>query len=71
MAIDTTRFQHVTYGWDRNYEYRNLYNYNLYGDPAMEWRGAGERRGRAATTAATRAAPRTGTAMRPWATANG
>jgi hypothetical protein len=22
-----------------------MYNYNLYGDPAMDWRGAGERRG--------------------------
>jgi hypothetical protein len=42
---DGKLFNHVRYGWDRDYEYRNLYNYNLYGDPAMEWRGAGERRG--------------------------
>jgi hypothetical protein len=24
------------YGWDRVYEYMNLYNFNLYGDPALE-----------------------------------
>ena len=29
-----------TYGWDRVYEYMNLYNYNLYGDPALELGGA-------------------------------
>jgi len=29
-----------TYGWDRVYEYMNLYNYNLYGDPALELAGA-------------------------------
>jgi hypothetical protein len=28
------------YGWDRVYEYMNLYNYNLYGDPALELAGA-------------------------------
>lgn len=28
------------YGWDRTYEYMNLYNYNLYGDPALELGGA-------------------------------
>jgi hypothetical protein len=38
-------FTHVNYGWDRHYEYRNQYNYNLYGDPAMEWRGAPTRTG--------------------------
>jgi hypothetical protein len=38
-------FSHVNYGWDHNYEYRNLYNYNLYGDPSMDWRGAGTRTG--------------------------
>jgi hypothetical protein len=29
-----------TYGWDRLWEYMNLYNYNLYGDPALELGGA-------------------------------
>jgi hypothetical protein len=28
------------YGWDHHYEYMNLYNYNLYGDPAMQAGGA-------------------------------
>jgi len=35
-------FAHFNFGWDHGYEYRNLYNYNLYGDPSMDWRGAGE-----------------------------
>ena len=38
-------FSHVNYGWESDYEYRNLYNYNLYGDPSMDWRGAGPRTG--------------------------
>jgi len=38
-------YSHVHYGWDRHYEYRNMYNYNLYGDPSMDWRGAGPRTG--------------------------
>jgi hypothetical protein len=38
-------FAHVSYGWDHHYEYRNLYDYNLYGDPSMDWRGAGIRTG--------------------------
>jgi hypothetical protein len=38
-------FSHLNYGWESDYEYRNLYNYNLYGDPAMDWRGAGPRTG--------------------------
>jgi hypothetical protein len=38
-------FAHVNYGWDMSYEYRNMYNYNLYGDPSMDWRGAGPRTG--------------------------
>jgi hypothetical protein len=38
-------FSHVNYAWEHNYEYRNLYNYNLYGDPSMDWRGAGPRTG--------------------------
>jgi hypothetical protein len=33
-------FAHFNYGWNGHYEYRNMYNYNLYGDPAMDWRGA-------------------------------
>jgi hypothetical protein len=28
------------YGWDRVYEYMNLYNYNLFGDPALDVGGA-------------------------------
>lgn len=28
------------YGWDAMYEYMNQYNYNLYGDPALELAGA-------------------------------
>ncbi len=38
-------YSHINYGWEMNYEYRNLYNYNLYGDPSMDWRGAGVRTG--------------------------
>ena len=34
-------FAHVQYGWDSFPEYRNFFDYNLYGDPAMDWRGAG------------------------------
>ncbi len=26
---------HTYYGWDRMYEYMNIYNFNLYGDPAL------------------------------------
>lgn len=42
---DSKFFTHTHYGYDIDYEYRGLYNFNLYGDPAMDWRGAGERRG--------------------------
>ena len=38
-------FTHFNYGWDHIYEFRNMYNYNLYGDPSMDWRGAGTRTG--------------------------
>jgi hypothetical protein len=30
----------TNYGWDSIYEYMDLYNYNLYGDPALEVAGA-------------------------------
>jgi len=40
---DSKHYCHVHYGWDYNFEYRNMYNYNLYGDPSMDWRGAGQR----------------------------
>jgi hypothetical protein len=30
----------TNYGWDHIYEYMDLYNYNLYGDPALEVGGA-------------------------------
>jgi hypothetical protein len=33
-------YAHSNYGWDRVYEYMNLYNFNLYGDPALEVGGA-------------------------------
>jgi hypothetical protein len=33
-------YAHTNYGWDRVYEYMNLYNFNLYGDPALEVAGA-------------------------------
>jgi hypothetical protein len=38
---ESKHFSHVHYGWDYPFEYRNMYNYNLYGDPSMDWRGAG------------------------------
>jgi hypothetical protein len=31
---------HTNYGWDHLYEYMNLYNFNLYGDPALVVAGA-------------------------------
>ncbi|MFH1312110.1 MAG: C25 family cysteine peptidase [Candidatus Eisenbacteria bacterium] len=31
---------HTNYGWDGVYEYMNLYNFNLYGDPALVVAGA-------------------------------
>jgi hypothetical protein len=31
---------HTNYGWDRVYEYMNLYNFNLFGDPALVVAGA-------------------------------
>jgi len=35
-ALYDGKFQATsTYGWDLPYEYMNLYNFNLYGDPAM------------------------------------
>jgi hypothetical protein len=37
---DAKFFSHQNYGWDHIYEYLNLYNYNLYGDPAMFREGA-------------------------------
>ena len=35
-ALYNGKFDATTnYGWDRVYEYMNLYNFNLYGDPAL------------------------------------
>ncbi len=31
---------HATYGWNNLYEYMNIYNFNLYGDPALAVGGA-------------------------------
>ncbi len=43
-AVHESKFSvHVDHGWDSEYELRNMYNYNLYGDPSMDWRGAGTR----------------------------
>jgi hypothetical protein len=38
--LDAKQFCHQNYGWDICYEYQNMYNYNLYGDPAMVRRGS-------------------------------
>lgn len=37
---DAKFYSHQNYGWDHIYEYLNLYNYNLYGDPALLREGA-------------------------------
>ena len=37
---DAKFYSHQNYGWDHIYEYLNLYNYNLYGDPALFREGA-------------------------------
>ena len=37
---DGKYYAHANYGWDHLYEYMNLYNFNLYGDPALEVAGA-------------------------------
>jgi hypothetical protein len=37
---ESKSFVHYNYGWDEwYYEYKNLYNYNLYGDPSMRREG--------------------------------
>jgi hypothetical protein len=37
---ESKAFVHYNYGWDTwYYEYKNLYNYNLYGDPSMKREG--------------------------------
>jgi len=38
-------FCNLNYGWESHPEYRGMYDYNLYGDPAADWRGASPRRG--------------------------
>ena len=37
---DGKYYAHANYGWEQMYEYMNLYNYNLYGDPALAVGGA-------------------------------
>jgi hypothetical protein len=37
---DAKFYSHQNYGWDHIYEYLNLYNYNLYGDPSLLREGA-------------------------------
>jgi hypothetical protein len=32
---DSKYFVHYNFGWDHHYEYMNMYDYNLYGDPSM------------------------------------
>jgi hypothetical protein len=45
-ALHESKFlAHVQHGWEDYPEYRNYFDYNLYGDPAMDWRGAGARTG--------------------------
>jgi hypothetical protein len=36
---DAKYFCHANYGWDHFLEFWNLYDYNLYGDPSLEWQG--------------------------------
>lgn len=37
---DSKFYSNQNYGWDHIYEYMNLFNYNLYGDPSMLREGA-------------------------------
>ncbi len=40
---ESKAFVHYNYGWDTwYYEYKNLYNYNLYGDPSMRREGVSD-----------------------------
>jgi hypothetical protein len=32
---DSKSYVHYNFGWDHYYEYQNMFNYNLYGDPAL------------------------------------
>jgi len=32
---DSKAYVHYNFGWDHQYEYMNMYDYNLYGDPSM------------------------------------
>ena len=33
--LDSKFYVHSNFGWDHHYEFMNMYNYNLYGDPSM------------------------------------
>jgi len=37
---DSKSYVHYNYGWDHEYEFMNMYDYNLYGDPSMIREGA-------------------------------
>lgn len=39
---DAKSYCHQSYGWDHYYEYQNLFDYNLYGDPALVREGIPE-----------------------------
>jgi hypothetical protein len=32
---DSKSYVHYNFGWDHHYEFMNMYDYNLYGDPSM------------------------------------
>ena len=36
---DSKFYVHSNFGWDHYYEYQNMFDYNLYGDPAMKREG--------------------------------
>lgn len=38
--LDSKAYVHYNFGWDHHYEFMNMYDYNLYGDPAMIREGA-------------------------------
>jgi hypothetical protein len=42
---DSKYFCHLNYAWDDPAEHRNMFDYNLYGDPSMQWTGAFPQRG--------------------------
>ena len=35
VLYDSKFYVHYNFGWDHHYEFMNMYDYNLYGDPSM------------------------------------